>query len=262
MMEKTTRVLYMLDCGSLDVEALRLVAPLSGDGNVELTGLYIEDEDLLNAMQIPGLTEVKLLGQGVATVNPSRLRDELHAHARALRESFETSANRLNVRHVFHQMQGRVVEVMVREAGASDLVVVSRPLRSVGLRARRALQFQPLVRAKGNVLFVNEPWSSGTSIVALCESETGACGRALITARRIADAEGIHLIAAVRTPIKPAGVDKVIHVTDWTEDGIARLCAAEDARLLVMSEFESLDWQSLLLALSDRLPCSLLRLDT
>ena len=46
------RILYMLDYGTSDTEALRLMRALSDAGEPELTGLYVEDEDLERDRQL------------------------------------------------------------------------------------------------------------------------------------------------------------------------------------------------------------------
>ena len=58
------RVLLTLDCGSVDEDALRALKLLGDNAEEpEVTGLYVEDEDLLNAAQLPGLTEVSPHGE-------------------------------------------------------------------------------------------------------------------------------------------------------------------------------------------------------
>ena len=80
------RILYMLDYGTSDTEALRLMRALSDAGEPELTGLYVEDEDLERAMRLPGLAEVNVRQKGAAALQPGQLQQDLRAHAAWVRD--------------------------------------------------------------------------------------------------------------------------------------------------------------------------------
>ena len=67
------RVIYLIDCGSADDEVLRLLHALTDGHDVELVGLYVEDEDLARAISLPGLTEVSVARQQADPVDPARL---------------------------------------------------------------------------------------------------------------------------------------------------------------------------------------------
>ena len=253
------RILYMLDYGTSDTEALRLMRALSDAGEPELTGLYVEDEDLERAMRLPGLAEVNVRQKGAAALQPGQLQQDLRAHADTTRSLFERSASRLDITCTFRRIRGRTGEAVVDAAATSDLVVVTRPLRAFGLRARQAAQFDALIRAHSNVFFVNEPWSSGSSIVVLVDGEAHEQRHALRLARRLAEVEGLPLVAGSPVAAPVAAADRTARLDAWTQRGIVDLCEAEDARLLVLPELEQIDWQQLVPALAERLSCSVLK---
>jgi len=260
--ENVTRILLTLDCDHLDVDLLKAIAALAGERNLELVCLYVEDEDLLKAARLPGLSEVSLSTGEVTQLTPDRIEAQVASQARSARKQFESSARPLNLDYSFRVARGPAAETVAQAAVASDIVVISRALRASGLRSRRGSHFTPIIEQHANVLFVNEPWASGGEVIVLCES--AASERALTVARRIAQAENIDLLVAV--PVDRAGArllpgDRVIVLDAWTEDGIAALCERENARLLVVPPTEKLDWRALLLNTIDRVPCSLLRLD-
>ncbi len=261
MNAKRKRVLYLLDYGTLDTDALRLAGIVSGDGDVEIVGLYVEDEDLINAMRLPGLKEVRMESSQSESLDSDRLRKDLAVHAAGLRRSFESSASRHQLRYSYRVVRGRPSEAVVDAAAQSDFVVVSRALRSAGLRARQAGQYGPLVQAQKNVLFVNEPWASGSRIVFICEGDPVSDSRALDLARRLADVEGLPLVVGTQEPLAIEQADRVHQVVPWDEQAIVEFCEAQDARLLVLSELKQLDWRTLMLSLAERLSCSLLRLE-
>lgn len=266
--KQPVRVLLTLDCGAVDADAFRALALLTGvirgEGDLKLTGLYVEDEDLYDAARLPGMTEVSTNGS-VSALEPRRVYEQIANQARLAREAFEAQARGMKLDHSFQIMRGRGGDVLVDAASNSDFVVVTRSLRASGMRTRRGPHFEPLVKQRKSLLFVNEPWASGTSVIALCESNPTECQAALGAAQRIAEAEGIRWLLATpgsQNEYDYPAADRTIALPNWTEDAIVDLCEREDARLLVLPRTAELDPHSLLLRLIDRLSCSLLRFES
>ncbi len=259
-MTQPKRILCLLDYGTVDTDALRLIGPATGDDDHELLGLYVEDEDLHRAALLPGLTEVRVRNPGLAALEGAGLAEALRTQAQHVREAFERTARRFNLACSFQVVRGRTVEVVVEAAGASDLVMITRPLRSAGLRTRDARQFAPLLQGHSSVLFVNEPWSSGRCIVLLHNDGDPAAASALATARRLAATEALPLVIASPSATPTQDNERGAHLPSWSEDAIIALCEREDARLLVLSELPGIDWRDLVPALAQRLSCSLLKL--
>jgi nucleotide-binding universal stress UspA family protein len=262
--ERAIRVLVTFDCTHPNERVLSALVRLLGAVAVDVTGLYVEDEDLLRAASLPGLREISLSGKE-ATLDIARIVRDVAREAASAQRSFESLARRLaseheRLQHHFLVARGRIAEEMGRAALEADLVVVTRALRPSFLRPRLARAYEDLVRQSRQVLFVNEPWASGTSVVVLHGSDA-----ALAYGARLAAAEGLRLVLAAPPgeAVDTAGLPRaptVRHLADWEEETIAELCLSENARLLVMGARADLDWQELLLSLADRIPCSLLKL--
>ena len=246
----------------MDANAFRVLTLLTDASDMKVTGLYVEDEDIYNAARLPGMKEVSLTNGSISTLDPIRIDKQIASQARSAQKEFESFARRMKLDYSFQITRGRQIERLLEAATTSDIVVVNRSLRMSGLRTRRGAHFQPLLKQQDNLLFVNEPWASGRSVIALCEYHPDDCERALGIAKRIAAAEELELLIAVpqreaETPQKSA--DRVAVLGDWSEDAIVDLCESEDARLLVMPPTDDLDWRALLTRLIDRVRCSLLR---
>ena len=97
MAEPTTRVLLTLECDRLDADAMKAVARLAGDGELEMLGLFVEDEDLLRAARLPGLTEVSVNTGEVRSISAEQIREQVAGQARRAREEFEASARGLKI---------------------------------------------------------------------------------------------------------------------------------------------------------------------
>jgi hypothetical protein len=262
--DNPTHILMTLDCGAMDANAFRVLKLLADGHHIKVTGLYVEDEDIYNAAQLPGMKEVSLANGSVSTLDPTRIDEQIANQARSAQEEFESLARGMKLEYSFQITRGRTIERLVEAASTSDMVVVNRSLRASGLRARSGTHFEPLLRQHENLLFVNEPWASGRSVVALCEFHPGDCERALAAAKRIAIAEDLGLLIAVpehRAQTPQVLADRVTVLSNWTEDAIVDLCETEDARLLVLPPTDDLDWRALLTRLIDRVRCSLLRIE-
>ncbi len=256
------RVLMALDRHEPDEAVLRAVAALLDPGQLDVTALYVEDEDLLRAANLPGLQEISLSGERTA-LDPVRIAGEMAREATAARRAFDGLAARLirehgRLQHRFRVARGQLAEEIARAAGESDFVMISRTVRTSCLHARVGRSFAALLRQPRHVLFVNEPWATGSSVVVLHGSRL-----ALDYADRLARTEGLRLVVAV-PPVAseaelPAGAE-ARQLASWEEEAVAELCLREDARLLVLAELPGLDWSELLVSLMDRLPCSVLKL--
>jgi hypothetical protein len=261
--ERTTRLLVAMDNAFPCEPAVRIVAALMGSGPMELTGLFVEDEDLLRAARLPGAREISLAG-ATQRLDPDTLARDVAAAAAAARQAFESLARHLQgergpLRHNFEVSRGRTAEELERVAAAHDGVVVTRAYRVTGIRPRAGRAFLSLARQPRSMLFINEPWNSGASIVVVDDQPA-----ALARAARIAAGEGLPLIVT-RTPgaadaTLPAGAQRrTLPVID--EASLIALCREVDARLLILPSHADIDWSELLVSLLDKLECSLLKLE-
>lgn len=259
--ERHLRVLIAFDSGHLSEQLLRQLPHWLGADALEMIGLYVEDEDLLRAARLPGLREISFSGQP-SSLEPQRIGEALAREAAAARSAFELLASRLatehrQLAHRFVVARGRVTDELCHAADESDFVMVTRTLRATGLRPRLGPSFRELIRQPRHVLFVNEPWASGTSVVVL-DGDASALGYG----RRLAEAENLRLVLALPPdapePTEPGLTTR--RLPDLDEERIAELCHREDARLLIVSPSGEVDLTGLLTSLMDRLPCSLLKL--
>jgi hypothetical protein len=263
--EGVLRVLLALDGTRPNDDALRAVWSLLDPEALDVTGLYVEDEDLLRAATLPCLREVSMSGRETS-LDVARLTRDMANEAAAARRAFDELAQRLirehrRLAHHFRVARGPAADVFDRAAAESDFVLVTRALRGTGLRHRFGRSFARLVQQPRHVLFVNEPWSSGSSVVVLRGSDL-----ALDYATRLAEADRLRLVLAVPVAAPPPPAERlpggaaIRQLTRWDAESVADLCLREDARLLVLPELPDLDWAELLVSLMDRLPCSLLKL--
>lgn len=257
------QVLFLLDCGSQDADALSAVTALAGEQPVEVLGLFVEDADLLGAAALPDSVEVSIYTQKITKLDQDSMQQALASQARQIRSIFELAAQRHKLSHTFKVIKGRTIETLVRSAEEKDIVIVGRSLRS-GLRVRAGAQYAAFAGSHQDLLFVNEPWSSGSSVVAvLDEHQTPSRAHKTIEkAQAIAATEKLHFIIAHMGTLDHAmseRADQIVSINTMSEESLIELCQRFDARLLVLPGFDGLDWQALLAKLLNNLSCSLLR---
>jgi hypothetical protein len=193
----------------------------------------------------------------------SKVKQALASQAQQIRSIFELAARRHNLPHTFKVSKGRTIEMLAKSAKKKDIVVVGRLLRS-GFRVRAGAQYAAFATSHQDLLFVNEPWSSGSSVVAvLDEHQTPA--RILITvdkAQAMPATGKLHFLIAHTGTLErdiSERADQIVNINTISEKSLIHLCQRYDARLLVLPEVDSLDWQALLASLLNNLSCSLLR---
>lgn len=255
------RVLIALEFESPSRDVLQALPQLAGAKTMELTGLLIEDKDLLAAAGLPVFREITMAGS-VSGAGVEHLRRDLAARASRLRGSFVKLAEDAHVRYRFDVARGRHVDEVSRAAQSCDFVVLCRAQRGHGLPTRVGAQFRPLLEQSKTLLFVNEPWLSGSSVVVLHEQDNAAFRHALSVANAYAEHAGLQLtiVSCVAAATAPGDQGRV-YMAQMDAAAVAEVCRLRDARLLVLPGSSSLSVAELLPRLLDVVPCSLLRLD-
>lgn len=259
--KQSARVLFLLDYGTQDADVLTVVGAMTGQENVEVQGLFVEDTDLIEAAARPGFVEVTIGSDGVTRMNQERLHQTLLKEAKRKQALFERTARLNDLKHRFQVMRGRTLDTLSRVAQSNDLVIVARSQRA-GIRVRSGHQYEAVVEKSSDILFVNEPWASGNSVVALVTDEVHR-DEVIETATLIADDQGLALHVLVPMGANVARLSENLHrvsVPSLDEETLAGSCAALDARLLVLSEHGDVDWKAVLTGLLNGLSCSLLRM--
>lgn len=263
MGSRKAQVLFLLESGSQEADALTCVAALVGKSTAEVVGLFVEDTDLLGAAALPGFSEVSIRNQDVRQLDHASLQNAMTSQALQIRNLFETTARKLKLAYKFQVTQGRTIETLLGTATTKDIIIIGRPLRAPGFRARTGAQFAEFASSNKDVLFVNEPWRSGSSVIAICDDGAAKHSHLIKKAQKIAKIEGLELIIATVGYPDPTLKDadaRLVQIESVSEQSLFDLCHRHDAQLLVIPHMEELNWPSLLVNLLNNLSCSLLRL--
>jgi len=147
------RVVVGFDPESPELPALEIAAGLALELQVELAGLYVEDERLLRFAALPFARELCFPSASARRVAPEDIERSLRAQAARLRQLMATTAERFAISWRLDIVRGEVPGSALSSTGASDLLVVGgpryRPLapepRERAAAGRHALPARPVV---------------------------------------------------------------------------------------------------------------------
>ena len=74
MKNNEVKVLFFLDYGSEETDALTAVAAIADNNVTEVQGLFIEDDDMLAAADLPCFVEVSAHSQSAASISHKNLK--------------------------------------------------------------------------------------------------------------------------------------------------------------------------------------------
>jgi nucleotide-binding universal stress UspA family protein len=210
------RILVAIDASAASLDALAAAASLAARLGSELSGLFVEDEDLLRLAGLPFGDVFPTTGGGRERLDRTSAEAALRALASRAREALERTASSHQVACSFRVTRGRVVREVLAAAEAADLVVLgatghgrSAP-GAVGQTARAAAG-----RARAPVLLLSRGSRLAGGAVVAVDDGTPSGTRAVAAARRLSQADRPPAIVCTPDGRAPAIVD-----------AIARLAAA------------------------------------
>ncbi len=156
------RIVLALDISPRSYAALELAAALAAELDAELTGLFVEDADLLHVGGLPFTREIGLFCPAPRPFDLRQLELALHREAEQARRLLIQAAARARLRWSFQVMRGRIASALFALAAGPDLVVLGKRPR-VGVRPLRDTLVQRPARsaARGPVVAVYDGTPSG-----------------------------------------------------------------------------------------------------
>ncbi len=185
------RVLVALDSSASNDTTLETAAGIAAATASELTGLFVEDQDLLRLAELPFAREIQLAKAMSRSLEPTLLLQDLRAQAAVARTAMARQAALHRVSWSFQVTQGRSEEAILLAAGAGDIIALARgfgPLTSFGSFSNQLRRMA--TRASAPVLLAGRirPSKPGTTILPYDASET--VGHLLRLAAELALARG------------------------------------------------------------------------
>jgi len=151
------RVLVALDSATASGTTLEIAAGIAAANACELSGLFVEDQDLLRLAGLPFACEIQLAKAMTRALVPEQLLRDLRAQAALARTAMARQAGLHRIAWSFKVAQGRSEEAVLLAATAGDIIVIARrfgPLAEVGHLSRRLCLIAR--RAPGPILLAGE----------------------------------------------------------------------------------------------------------
>ncbi|MEP1906297.1 MAG: hypothetical protein ABJJ29_22020, partial [Nitratireductor sp.] len=109
------RIVIGLDTSIVARETLSLAARLAASVDARLSGVFVEDEDLLNLAGLPFAREISFSGQ-VSPVDPDRMLRAMRAQAESARRVLSRIADEAHVEWSFDVRRGRPLRSLAASA--------------------------------------------------------------------------------------------------------------------------------------------------
>jgi len=174
------RIAVALGAEEADAELLERMSWLAAEMAAELSGLFVEDLDLLELARLPFAREVSYMTSTERRLETAELERQLRIQAAAVERALARSAERAGVSWSFRVTRGQVHARVLEAIAEADLLV----LAAAGVRLPRPLAASP-ERGRG-------PWAPAArrSPIAVVLDRSAAGRAALELGARLADAEG------------------------------------------------------------------------
>ncbi len=119
------RLVLALAQGLSDQRAMGLAAEFARDFDLDLLGVYAEDETLLRFAEFPFAREIRRLTHDWHELDPGRLSDELNVQAEAARRHLRQVLDRMGLRGGFEVRRGDPIHCVTEVCSAQDAIVMT-----------------------------------------------------------------------------------------------------------------------------------------
>jgi len=206
------RITVILGMGGSGRPLLNLLRPMLGqDTEIDLQGVFVEEDELQRAASLPFVKELCRLTLSVREFHSDQFERAVVLRTRTARKTIAEFARIMGVPYTFRNVRGSTISLLQEAAHSADITVFE-PLQMF-----TSSPIPPPVQARG---------SRQRIVVAVDDSATAA--ETLIAATLLAEGE-LHRISVLLQAADPAEQDALERI-------ISDLLSAGPARVLLLSE--------------------------
>lgn len=119
------RLILELALGPLDAHAMRLAAEFARDFGLDLHGVYVEDESLVNLAGFPFAREIRLPTADWRAIDAGNLNTEMRQHAEDARLRLRRVLDQMGLRGGFEIRRGDPMHCVAGVCSPSDIIVIA-----------------------------------------------------------------------------------------------------------------------------------------
>ena len=184
---KLRTILVPLDASPQSLAALETAAQLAEAIGARLTGLYVEDSELLELCRYPFAREVVLYPTGSRPLESSELERDFRIQARKIRDMMNQLAERSRFGWDFNVRRGRVIKEILEQTDTADLTVIGRMGSSLKKASMGSTVRSLVEQGRGQTLILQEKLRTSTPLLTVYNGSE-LSGRSLEIAVEIARA--------------------------------------------------------------------------
>ena len=162
---KLRTILVPLDASPQSVAALETAAQLAAAIGARLTGLYVEDAELLELCRYPFAREVVLYPSSSRRLESSELERDFRIQARKIRDMLSHLAERSRFGWDLNVRRGQVIKEILDQTASADLTVIGRMGSSLKKAPMGSTVRSLVEQGRGQTLILQEKLRTSTPLL-------------------------------------------------------------------------------------------------
>jgi nucleotide-binding universal stress UspA family protein len=197
------RIVVAVDASPHSLAALEAAIGLAARFGAELSGLFVEDVNLLRLAELPFVHEVGQFSATRRRLEAGEMERQIQGQTVRVRRIFTGAAERAQVRRSFHAARGMVAAELLAAAEDADVLVLGKSGWSLVRRGRMGSTTRAvLAQGGGQALILQEGTCLGSPVMVVYDGSPVA-RKALASAARLAEDDDHNLVVLL-----PAGEEE------------------------------------------------------
>ena len=194
------RILLALDASPGSLAALEAAVDLAAKIEAELSGVFVEDEDLMRMAESPYARQIVYPSSAQTATSRASVEREIKSQGERARETLARAAERAHIRWSFRTVRGKVTSQLLAAAGEGDVLAVGRASWHLAASGRTGSTAFTLATSAVPLLLAAQRAQLGNVSLAVYYDNSSASRKALFTAARLAQAGGGTLTVLLAVP--------------------------------------------------------------